>query len=308
MSWFAKCTPRPDLWAIYLPGYIVLPVRIFFWFFSIVKLVEIWSYNIWLINHGAVYREKMLGLVREHRTARTIPMAKMSSIDREHAVPWPIPWKLGEHFAAQEKSVGLLRRLGASVCRVVGKYVDRQPILVLSLSTLLMVFPDRSLGWLEMPAEMALILLLVLSALVDLLLARALLGFIDNFRRDFEMDPVQYYRQGTFGWSKTKFLGKFLFGVVFFLGTSTFGFGAVFYGLYQTCGEVSFRTLLENDMPVQLQLLYLSLVTVATVGYGDIHPNIGIAQMVVGLEILLGMGVLVFLIFSLATTFTDEME
>lgn len=62
--------------------------------------------------------------------------------------------------------------------------------------------------------------------------------------------------------------------------------------------------LLDDGTPPLLQLMYFSVVTMATVGYGDIHPNMGVIQMLAALEVLFGTGVIIFLLFSLSNTFT----
>jgi hypothetical protein len=165
-----------------------------------------------------------------------------------------------------------------------------------------MLSPAPGIVW----GEILLILTLIFTGLLDLLFARGILGFADNFRRVFELDPTRYYREASYRWSKTEFTGDFLLGFALFLCSSILGFASIFYGLYYVFGEKSFRNLLCKDWPVQLQLIYFSLVTIATVGYGDIQPAIGWTQVAAGLEILFGLGFVVIFLFGLQLTLSYD--
>ena len=144
-----------------------------------------------------------------------------------------------------------------------------------------------------------------MAELVDLLTARAILGFVDNFRQDFEVNPVDFYKSDLMRWSKTRFIGRFVLGIAVFLGSSVLGFASLFWGVYVVWGEICFRNLLPNALP-QLQFIYLSIITAATVGYGDISPACGISQTVAALECIFTMSVIVALLFALSNTFSHE--
>ena len=163
-------------------------------------------------------------------------------------------------------------------------------------------FPDR---WM-VSIDMGLIFLLMYSELINLLMARSFLGFVDNFRPDFEFDPITFPGGSQLEWSKTRFIRKFLFGIGSFLGASIIGFGALYYGIYIGWGADSFSDLPLSDVSPQFQFIYFSIVTLATVGYGDILPNSRMSQAAAALEVLFGMGVLVFLLFALSNTFSSE--
>jgi ion channel len=48
--------------------------------------------------------------------------------------------------------------------------------------------------------------------------------------------------------------------------------------------------MLRAELPVQREFFYFSVVTIATLGYGDITPASGIARALVSTEVALGVG------------------
>jgi len=80
------------------------------------------------------------------------------------------------------------------------------------------------------------------------------------------------------------------------------GYAGVFSGLQALVPGGAFRGLDGSWAP--LQFLYFSVVTIATVGYGDILPASTAARLITASEVLAGLSLLVFLM----TAFTMTME
>lgn len=99
-----------------------------------------------------------------------------------------------------------------------------------------------------------------------------------------------------------------MLSIAIFLITAWLAFACLYYSLYtlSLCEpQNAFRGVLPKSW-VFLQFLYFGLVTLATVGFGDIVPNSLIAQICVALEIFLGFATIVFLFFAISTTFTFD--
>lgn len=160
-----------------------------------------------------------------------------------------------------------------------------------AVAFMLTSLPDERFSLIEIGLTLGLMFL----ELIDILCARAIRGFADNFRCDFSTNPAESHRIDA-RWAKTKFLGKFMLGQVSFCPLLQLVLGVFYCSIYDKFGSNSFVGLLNDGTPVWLQLMYFSIATVATVGYGDIHPGIGVAQALVALEILFGMAVVIFLL------------
>lgn len=282
-------------WVIIISGAIEL--------WSLYKLTSICSYVYFLVRNGNEYKEEVSKVIDIRE--RTIDIEKLAEIDKTYKVPWNLLWKRASPLSHLPTNPDFREiRFVGKICWFLGEWVHRLPIVVIFLSGVLMGFPiaDSPLVW----SGITLILLLIFFGLINFLLSRIRLGFVDNFRRDLMPKPIGYYQSGSRRWSKTQFVGKFLVGVTIFLVISVIGFAAVYYSIYQLYGPESFKGLLGGRWPAQAQFVYFSVGTVATAAYGDITPGNWLAQIVSGLEILFSMGVIVLLLFALSQTFTHE--
>jgi hypothetical protein len=229
----------------------------------------------------------------------------LAEIDKIYKVPWNLLWKRAPPLSHLPPDPGFREiRFVGKILWFLGNWIHRLPVVVIFLSGVLMGLPiaDSPLVW----SGITLILLLIFFALINFLLSRIRLGFVDNFRRDLILKPIDYYEPGSRRWSKTQIVGKFVVGVTIFLVSSAIGFAAVYYSIYQLHGPESFDGLLGGRWPAQAQFIYFSVGTVATAAYGDIVPKNWLAQIVSGLEILFSMGVIALLLFALSQTFTHE--
>jgi voltage-gated potassium channel Kch len=91
-------------------------------------------------------------------------------------------------------------------------------------------------------------------------------------------------------------LVKYLGGII--------SFATIYNGLQQLTQGKAF--IISHPAPIPyFDLLYFSLVTITTVGYGDIQPGIWISKLFVGSEILFGVGFALLLITMLIAVYID---
>ncbi len=91
-------------------------------------------------------------------------------------------------------------------------------------------------------------------------------------------------------------MAKFIGGII--------SFATIYNGLQQLFHGKAF--IISNPSPIPyFDLLYFSLVTITTVGYGDIQPGLWVSKMFVGSEILFGVGFALLLITMLISVYID---
>ncbi len=81
-------------------------------------------------------------------------------------------------------------------------------------------------------------------------------------------------------------------------------FATIYNGLQQLFQGKAF--IISHPTPIPyFDLLYFSLVTITTVGYGDIQPGLWVSKIFVGSEILFGVGFALLLITMLISVYID---
>lgn len=154
--------------------------RILVWLFGAIKVFEILLFIVWLIRHGNAYRFDLATNFSPTKH-RTYQISLLRDIDRKHRFPWPLFWRIDERFFPPQMPLNLLWQLSKRANVFVAKVVHRAPVIVLALASLLAFFPHPQLSY----VDGIIVLAVIFSELADLLLARAILGFWDNFRLDF---------------------------------------------------------------------------------------------------------------------------
>ena len=282
-------------------------VRLLVWAVAFKKVVEILWFMFWLLCHGSSYRTDLITSFSPGRHNCSYQVSRLREIDLKHGYPWPLFWRIQDRFFLPQGSMNLFPRLLNRATKFMAQFVDREPTVVVALALFLAFFPHPVWSY----VDGTLVLTVIFAELADMLLARCILGFWDNFRLDFTFSAFSHVndQHGSIPISRVQFLGKFMLGIGFFLFTAWFAFGCLYYCAYvlgppEQDQGAAFRNLLPNWLFPQF--LYFSLVTLATVGFGDIVPNTLSTQMCVALEILLGFTSIVFLFFTLSNTFTFD--
>jgi hypothetical protein len=238
--------------------------------------------------------------------------ADLHNLDRAHRVPWPVPWRFERALREPEilasrhpfiskwkdRQPTLFLYIAACV-RFFGRWIDRQPSLVVLVAVLLIFIPQHSFVRLEIFA----LLLLMFLELADVLCARAVLGFTDNFRPDFTFDPANL--QEDIHPSKTDFMGKFIIGMSAFVAAAVIGFTGIYNGMYFLWGSHAVAGNIRPEWPV-VQMLYFSVITMTTIGFGDVYPMHPSVQILAACEAVFGTSVLVFMLFALSNTFIPD--
>jgi hypothetical protein len=255
-------------------------------FIVLKKTVQISQHGWWILLKGSACRKELL-LALKNMPGNTINLDVLSATEKKFHPPFPLFTPLISPLAKRWK-----------LFRFYKNFIDRQPMLVVLQSILIFFSPQPSLA---ITISFILLLLLIIVSLIHLLLGRCILGYIDNFRQDFHFLHKPYTTA-----SKIDFVRKFTFGIIVIVTTSIIGFAAIYYGIYQASPSVSFNNLQSTNVP--LQLIYFSVITAATIGYGDITPCYGWPQFLVSLQVIYFMGVLITLIFSLSNTFEPEKD
>lgn len=96
---------------------------------------------------------------------------------------------------------------------------------------------------------------------------------------------------------------QILSGLVF---TVIVGYTGIYLSLINTQGDNSFKGMEIGNLHTWAKMAYFSLVTTATVGYGDISPMSTMAHFLVASQIGLGMIVLVLLVNVCSLTVGEE--
>jgi len=91
-------------------------------------------------------------------------------------------------------------------------------------------------------------------------------------------------------------LVKYLGGII--------SFATIFNGLQQLTGGKAFLISNISSLPY-FDLFYFSLVTITTVGYGDIEPVLAVSKTFVMFEILFGLGFVLLLFTMLISLYID---
>ncbi len=91
-------------------------------------------------------------------------------------------------------------------------------------------------------------------------------------------------------------LVKFIGGII--------SYATIYNGLQQLFQGKAFIISHPSSIPY-FDLLYFSLVTITTVGYGDIQPGLWFSKLFVGSEILFGVGFALLLITMLISVYID---
>lgn len=137
-------------------------LRGFIWLFAIVKIVEILQYIRWTLTKGSTYRDNLLAGLN---SGEPLSKTTLQALDEEYCVPWPATWKLHRRFADIPGNMSGLQRTLLVFNRGYGRWIHRQPTLVLAVAIALIVAPDAFFA----PVDIALLLALMFSELANTL-------------------------------------------------------------------------------------------------------------------------------------------
>ena len=217
----------------------------------------------------------------------------LREIEHDLVGRWPFIWKLVQ--AASRR--GSVRGEAARLLVILSMW----PSLMVLLALVIFTGRDDSI---YLPFDIILEWIGILVGVASLAIDRAKLGFFENFRPILAANP----QQREIAWTVSESVWQF---TCEFMGTwvvTVIGFAAIFYGIHTHLGaDVAFNW--SHGCPetldyLWLRFLYYSIVTIATVGYGDISCRDAWAVAATGTEIVTGFLLIVILVFS----FTANMK
>lgn len=264
------------------------------------KTVEIWYVMIRIVATAAEYRRQAnhaLDLGQQ-----TIDLEVLRELEKRLLGRWPALWKPLHRLSTAQRGSRYLERMKLLILTVAIELFT-WPALMLILSGMTFAFPDPGYVTVDICFEALGLCSGVLSLTVD----RAKLGFFENFRPILAVDAHRRqiaYSASEMVWHFTRIFAATWFVVVV-------GFGAIYYGLnleLERRGEHAFTCANPCADYPRIRLVYYSIVTIATVGYGDISPSHVLAIIATAGEILVGLLLLVVLVFSFSTTMQPERE
>ena len=283
-------------------------LNLVFIIFSVLKVVELFIalYRVW--KNGEKYRHEVLELIEGNKNKKTINMDKFNSIQVEYKIQWPIIDRLVRDLIKKDQK-------RYTKWDKVGKFliqnIYRQPVLVIFLSIPLFIFshvlePKSLSSTILLWINIGLVLTLIIFELSYFLSRRIVLGSADNLREDFETKPVQYLGKDVYTWTIDEIVYKLTFGLVVFLASSIIGFFSVYNGILALDSD-SFVLCCDGKINcIIIKLMYFTLTTFATVGYGDIRPITLMAHFIVTLEVLFGIGCIIIFLFVLSNTINSN--
>jgi hypothetical protein len=220
--------------------------------------------------------------------------SELEEIRLEHRFPgrkdWPItriflrlPWPLGSFLETSFKYRWLV------LIQLIAVIVSINPLL-LAIDTILLAVA-------------------VWVGILCLLIYRLVFGHADTtFRKTLANSAVGTY-ENALGRTRQQRVREFFAVFISMVALLITAYAAIYDGLDKLAGKDggAFEHI-PHDWTRSLHLLYFSVVTVATVGYGDIYPKLDslIARLATASEILAGFVLLILLVTSVSMTFEQR--
>jgi hypothetical protein len=183
--------------------------------------------------------------------------------------------------------------------RTPGKWIFRWPVLMIAQASLLLWVHKQFI----VTSGCVLIIAGVWLELLQRFVFRLRFGYLDTYVRKATTSYLTLESQPPFHASHHLDLVEdfvLLFGRLVLV--VIIGYACVYSAIQLTLSPGSFNGELGQGWTSISSMLYFSVVTVATVGYGDIFPKTAVVRLVVASEIMAGFMLLVLLITAFAFT------
>jgi hypothetical protein len=266
------------------------------------KALEIWYHNFWVLRYGTTCEADLRTAIDHWRDALTNQTDNPDkfineALDRHRRFLSIIAWPITGFFA----------RANCAVFDRIFRRLFWLPVLI-TFGTLLV--------FLDWPKWVNLLLVALMSAalwsyVLQTLITRLKLGYVDIFFRRVSLTRLPTYPKDLLA-PRHERIAEFVKIFAGLLISIAVGYVGIYAALDRVCPKGAFRDSLavidqsdpgrSNHSLNLLDFSYFSLVTLATVGYGDIIPANRYARFFVGSEIVAGMNLLVLLVLSFAAT------
>ena len=264
------------------------------------KIYELIRSLIWVRQYGAGYADALHSLVRKWRQTG-FDETERDNFAKSHERTWKMEeWPIGGWFASlrspySEWMVNTIFRLPT--------LLFAQVVIVFFSSSFPLTLLGTVLIWLALWADVAHNLANSLT-----------LGYMNGyFRRTVTTRRTArnysaYPDETELKVSRRQSVREFTTLFAWLLGLNIFGYAGIYAGLDALLSPDGAFNGLSQDWTRPLDLLYFSVVTLATVGYGDIspHPGATLVRLAVASQILSGVSLTVFLLTSFSLTIDPE--
>jgi len=213
----------------------------------------------------------------------------MRNLKSEYHISMPDEWPLNRQI-----------RINNASGRCIGNYVFRWPILVIALACFAAYITTAWISW----VTTSILLLAIFLQLILVFKARLTFGYLDTFfllsaipklfpKPSIMKDDLTPSRSQQFGFYVR------LFAVLSI--TIMVAFAGIYATIDQSTGCKAFDGV-SSDCTIIFRFLYFSIVTMGTVGYGDIKPLYLSAQLIVAIQILISFTLVVLVLTAFSLT------
>lgn len=258
--------------------------------FLLLKLYGIALSLAWAAIHGRAYAKDLLAQIPKWKTLG-FDSGEFDDLLHSHRRSWEAVWSPGQTVRA---------KVAASLERRAIRWLYRWPALMIMQACVVTFSSNPVL----LVTGVALLLLGLWLEIAHVLTHRLTMGCVDSYfgkGATLQTDRPLQPEPGAVCPSRSDVLQEFSSLFVWLMVVLVLGYAGVYSGLH-TLHTGAFRGLDGTWAP--LNFLYFSVVTVATVGYGDIVPATILSRLVTASEVVAGFSLVVFF----ATAFTLTLE
>lgn len=279
----------PELITIIIPCFVSLLL--------LLKLYEVVLSLLWAFRHGEGYSKELLEAIHKWSTIG-FDSKEYYEITKRHQRRWAL---------ADLPVTRVFLRLPSPLRRLVVDFTFRLPSLILAQAVFLL-FPIHPH---VLAVSIALLWITLWIEVLHVTVNRITMGHVDSyFTRSVSLRLLPYPDPAydELNPSRRRMVREFawLFASLIFL--VILGYTAIYSGLSTLYGPEKAFNGLNTGWKIPLDLLYFSIVTLATVGFGDITPcqSALVVRVAVASEILTGFLLVVFLLTSFSLTIERE--
>lgn len=270
----------------------ILAIIILLFILIILKLFEMIQNLIWLIRNGSAYEKEIKPLISKWANEK-FDISEFNEILRKHKRKWlPEDWPIRR----------IMLRLPTIFRNLLIQFLFRLSILFVFLITVLLVSNNHFV----LIVGSVLLFLIVWIEVLYSVLHRLTFGYCDNYfiktlsLLKFPHPPPQLdYIVPT----RTQLVRDFSIHFGNLLAMIIIGYTTIYHSLTIVLSTQPVFTNISSGIVGVLDLLYFTIITLATVGYGDISPGTQtIVRLTVSSQVLASFVLIVFLLTSFTLT------
>lgn len=272
------------------------------------KLIENIQTIYWACRYGRNVSRKLSLAIEEWRSSGFKPASFDKILERNKPLWSPEAWFFTRHFI----------KINGGARVFFTDYIFRYPTLMIIHTLIIICFTKNLIsGNCKFLVVFGVLLIWIGSwvAIIHITVFRFTMGYLANFFPRILVHVEEYLEQyideiiPVRPYLVTKFAIHFLIVLVIIILAYTGIYSSLNDMLNPTSNTPVFDKI-STDWKVPFELFYFSIVTVATVGYGDIYPmqNQLIARLAVASQILSGLSLFVFLLTAFNLTIEPEIS